>query len=102
MRKSQLAVPSAYAFSPPGENERLIKQAGFRILRVTDSSQSAAGIAKRWHDAREKRRERLVAAEGETNFDGLQRFLACVQLLTSEGRLLRFIYLAEKPEELSR
>src|SRR5579863_1825673 len=91
-----------YAFSPPGENERLIKQAGFRILRVTDSSQSAAGIANRWHDAREKRRERLVAAEGETNFDGLQRFLACVQLLTSEGRLLRFIYLAEKPEELSR
>jgi ubiquinone/menaquinone biosynthesis C-methylase UbiE len=91
-----------YAFSPPGENERLMKQAGLRTLQVTDSSESAAGIAKRWHDAREQRRQQLVAAEGETNFDGLQRFLSCVQLLTSEKRLLRSVYLAEKPEEPRR
>jgi len=91
-----------YAFSPPGENERLMKQAGFRTLQVTDSSPSAAGIAKRWHDAREKRREQLVAAEGEANFAGLQRFLSCVQRLTSERRLLRYVYLAEKPEEPHR
>lgn len=91
-----------YAFSPPGENERLIKQAGFSTLQVTDSSPSAAGIAKRWHDGREKRKKQLVAAEGETNFEGLQRFLSCVQLLTSERRLLRYVYLAEKPEEQPR
>jgi SAM-dependent methyltransferase len=91
-----------YAFSPPGENERLMKQAGLRTLQVTDSSLSAAGIAKRWHDAREKRRTQLVAAEGETNFEGLQRFLSCVQLLTSERRLLRYVYLAEKAEEPRR
>jgi len=88
-----------YAFSPPGENEKLLTQAGYRILRVTDTSESAAAIAKRWHDAREKRREPLVAVEGEANFAGLQRFLSCVQLLTSEKRLLRFLYLARKEGE---
>jgi ubiquinone/menaquinone biosynthesis C-methylase UbiE len=88
-----------YAFSPPGENERLMKQAGLRTLQVTDSSQSAAEIAKRWHAAREERKKQLVSAEGETNFEGLQRFLSCVQLLTSERRLLRYVYLAEKERE---
>ena len=88
-----------YAFSPPGENERLMKQAGLRTLLVTDSSQSAAEIAKRWHAAREERKKQLVSAEGETNFEGLQRFLSCVQLLTSERRLLRYVYLAEKERE---
>jgi ubiquinone/menaquinone biosynthesis C-methylase UbiE len=88
-----------YAFSPPGENERLMKQAGFRTLRVADSSESAAGIARRWRDAREKRSKQLVAAEGEANYAGLQRFLSCVQRLTSERRLLRKVYLAQKEGE---
>jgi SAM-dependent methyltransferase len=91
-----------YAFSPPEENERLMSQAGFRTLQVTDSSENAAAIASRWHDARENRKKQLVAAEGEANFEGLQRFLSCVQLLTSEKRLLRYVYLAEKEGEPRR
>jgi hypothetical protein len=53
-------------------------------------------VAKRWHDAREKRRPELIALEGETNFEGLQKFLACVRTLTAERRLLRLLYLARK------
>jgi SAM-dependent methyltransferase len=85
-----------YVYSPPGENERLIVQAGFGQLRVTDTTDSAARIAQRWHDAREKRKEELVAAEGASNFEGLQRFLSCVHDLTSESRLLRYLYLARR------
>jgi len=85
-----------YVFSPPGENERLTRAAGLRVLSVTDTSEDAVAIARRWHDAREKRRDALIAAEGESNFAGLQRFLACVQTLTAERRLLRQVYLAEK------
>ena len=85
-----------YVYSPPGENERLIEQAGFRQIRTTDTTESAARIAKRWHHAREKRKEELVAAEGNTNFEGLQRFLSCVHTLTSEKRLLRYLYIASK------
>jgi SAM-dependent methyltransferase len=85
-----------YFFSPPGENERLIKQAGFKLLEARDTTDSAATLSKRWHDARNKRKAALVAIETEANFIGLQRFLTCVHSLTSERRLLRFLYVMEK------
>lgn len=85
-----------YFFSPPGENERLLEAAGFQVINVTDTSEEAAGIAKRWREAREKAKDGLIAAEGIANFEGLQRFLACVHMLTSERRLLRFVYLVQK------
>jgi SAM-dependent methyltransferase len=85
-----------YVYSPPGENERLMERAGFCHIRVNDTTDSAARIAQSWHDARAKRREELVAAEGNVNFEGLQRFLSCVHLLTSEKRLLRYLYVASK------
>jgi ubiquinone/menaquinone biosynthesis C-methylase UbiE len=85
-----------YVYSPPGENERLMERAKFRHIRVKDTTENAAQIAKQWYQAREKRKEELVAAEGNTNFEGLQRFLSCVHLLTSEKRLLRYLYVASK------
>jgi ubiquinone/menaquinone biosynthesis C-methylase UbiE len=85
-----------YVYSPPGENERLIEQAGFRETRAIDTTESAARISKKWHDARERRRKELVALEGSSNFEGLQAFLSCVHTLTAERRLLRFLYVAEK------
>ena len=85
-----------YVYSPPGENERLMERAGFRQIRATDTTESAARIAKQWHQARERRRQELVAMEGDVNFEGLQRFLSCVHILTSEKRLLRYLYFASK------
>jgi ubiquinone/menaquinone biosynthesis C-methylase UbiE len=85
-----------YVYSPPGENERLIEQAGFRQILVTDTTESAARIATQWHQAREKRKKELVALEGNNKFKGLQRFLSCVHSLTAERRLLRYLYLANK------
>jgi SAM-dependent methyltransferase len=86
-----------YFFSPAGENERLLASAGFALLSATDTSPQAADIAERWHNARERRREPLLALEGEDRYEGLQRFLANVHHLTAERRLLRHLYLAEKP-----
>ncbi|HUJ83238.1 MAG TPA: hypothetical protein VLW83_15240, partial [Candidatus Acidoferrales bacterium] len=82
---------------PQGENERLLTTAGFQILRSDDTTSNAAAIAKRWHDARARRKTALIAIEGDSNFTGLQRFLLCVYTLTSEKRLSRFLYLAAKP-----
>ncbi len=96
----ELAIRSSigpYFFSPPGENERILASAGFAILSVSDTSQQAAAIAGRWHDARERKCEQLTAIEGRERYEGLQQFLACVLSLTSERRLLRNLYLAEKP-----
>lgn len=85
-----------YVYSPPGENERLLERTGFRLIRVIDTTESAASIAKRWQQAREKRISELVALEGNRNFDGLQRFLSCVHSLTAERRLLRYVYIVAK------
>lgn len=85
-----------YLFSPPGENERLIAQAGFHLVSATDTTKNAVLIARRWHDARGKRKNALIELEGEASFEGLQKFFACVSTLGSEGRLRRFLYVAEK------
>lgn len=86
-----------YIFTPPGYNERLIEEAGFRLLEATDTTANAAVIAKHWHDAREHHGDALVAIEGPANFEGLQQFLAGVHVLSKERRMLRFLYLAERP-----
>jgi SAM-dependent methyltransferase len=85
-----------YVFSPPEENERWIRKAGFSDVKTVDTTESAARTAARWHDARQKHRERLVAAEGVDKWEGLQRFLSCVHALTEERRLLRLLYQARK------
>jgi ubiquinone/menaquinone biosynthesis C-methylase UbiE len=84
-----------YLFVPPGENERLIAEAGFTHLSTEDVTESAAIIAGRWHAARQRHRIALVAQEREANFDGLQRFLESVRLLSVERRLSRYAYLAQ-------
>ena len=86
-----------YLFSPPGENERLLRDAGFPRIEVMDTTVSAAEISERWHNAREKYGEALAAIEGRANFEGLQKFLATVENLSRERRLLRLLYVAEKP-----
>jgi SAM-dependent methyltransferase len=86
-----------YLFIPPGENERLLSEAGFAVREVRDVTGNAEDVARRWHDARERQRDGLIRREGEANFEGLQRFLMCVHTLSAERRLSRFAYLAEKP-----
>src|SRR5262249_2096114 len=88
-----------YLFVPPGENERLIRGAGFELLSSEDVTAAAEVIAQLWRAAREQHRDELVAREGEANFSGLQRFLACVHRLSAERRLSRYCYLAEKARE---
>lgn len=85
-----------YIFSPPGENERWIRSAGFSDIKVTDTTESGARTAGRWYNARQKHKEKLVAIEGVEKWEGLQRFLSCVQALTAERRLLRLLYQARK------
>lgn len=95
----ELALRSSigkYVFSPAGENERILAAAGFRLAGTTNTSDDAATIARRWHNAREERKNELLAIEGEADFWGLQQFLSCVYKLTFERRLLRFVYLARK------
>jgi SAM-dependent methyltransferase len=97
--QEELAVRSSigwYLYLPPGENERLLERAGFTLLSTEDVTAVEEAIAERWRAARERHRDELIAREGETNFSGLQRFLACAHQLAAERRLSRFCYLAAK------
>lgn len=97
MTNAELASRSSigfYVFVPPGENERLLSDAGFTLLGVEDVTEAAAIVGKRWHDARARHRAALVSHEGEANFDGLQQFLWTVHTVSAERRLSRFAYRA--------
>jgi SAM-dependent methyltransferase len=95
----ELALRSSiglFLFVPPGTTESLLEQAGFKLSRREDVSAGAAAVARRWHDARQARREALLGIEGEERFTGLQRFFDSVARLTGERRLSRVVYVAEK------
>jgi SAM-dependent methyltransferase len=96
----ELALRSSiglFLFVPPGVNERLIDEAGFRLVRQEDVTANAALVAGRWHRARQAHRDELLPMEGEERFEGLQRFFRSVHDLTSQRRLSRIVYLVEKP-----
>ncbi len=101
MSKEEIATRSSigfFLFGPPSENERLLEQAGFQIVHVTDCTENIAQIAQRSLEARIRYREQLLAVEGEQTYAGLQRFFDVVQTLASERRLSRFAYVASTPE----
>jgi len=86
-----------YLFTPAGEDERLLAEAGLRLIRSEDASPNMAAVAGRRQDARGRREDALRRIEGDEIFEGQQRFLAVTARIASEGRLSRFIYVAEKP-----
>ncbi len=95
----ELALRSSigvFLFVPPGVNEQLIEDAGFRLIRQEDLSDNAALVAGRWHRARQTHRDDLLRIEGEERFEGLQRFFDAVHKLTSQRQLSRIAYVAEK------
>lgn len=95
----ELALRSSigfFVFVPPGTNAQLIEQAGFRLVREEDVTNNASLIARRWHQARHAHSKELLAIEGAERFEGLQRFFETVHTLSSERRLSRIAYVAEK------
>ena len=85
-----------YLFTPNGENERLLDEAGYRILRVEDVTAQVEETSMRWYDARQERKDQLLQFEEQEQFDGLQKFLSVVHELATDRRLSRHAYLAEK------
>jgi SAM-dependent methyltransferase len=85
-----------FLFVPADENERLLAGAGLRVLAVDDTTGHLAEIARRRHNARAERAQPLREIEGDTAFDGRQRFFDIVATLAREHRLSRLAYTAEK------
>jgi hypothetical protein len=56
-----------------------------------------AEVAERRSAARASRSSALREIEGHEAYQGQQNFLATAALTAKEGRLSRFVYVAEKP-----
>jgi SAM-dependent methyltransferase len=99
LTNEEIAIRSSigfFLFVPKGENERLLKEAGFKEIIATDVTENIISISLRWHNAREKRKINLLKFEDEEKFNGLQSFFKVTHSISSERRLSRFMYTAIK------
>ena len=85
-----------FLFVPLEVTKSLVQEAGFNLLRCEDVTNNIELISRRRFESRQRYRADLVKIEGEEQFEGIQKFLATVHLLTSERQLSRFVFLAEK------
>jgi ubiquinone/menaquinone biosynthesis C-methylase UbiE len=85
-----------FLFVPLDVTKQYIQQVGFSLLRCEDVTGNIELTSERWYTARQKHRTDLIKVEGEERFDGLQKFFSTVHQLTSERRMSRFVFLAEK------
>jgi SAM-dependent methyltransferase len=85
-----------YVFSAESVNEQVLAQAGFELVRRDDLTQNMAAMAGRWHDARERFRDDLLADEGDATYEDIQRFLSSCHVLARERRLSRYAFLARR------
>jgi SAM-dependent methyltransferase len=101
LRREEMIVRSggmgAFVFTPPGLDERLVRDAGFVDIRVEDLSYNPARVASAWHAARERRATELDQVEGAGQNASTQRFLSTVATLARERRLSRYAYTARRP-----
>jgi SAM-dependent methyltransferase len=83
-----------FTFSPPGENERLLAEAGLETVLCEDATEAMARIADRWERARGRHVHALEWHEGRDVFVATQRFLRTTARLARERRLSRQVLIA--------
>ena len=86
----------SYLFVPLGYDERTIVQCGLHLLVSEDLTRNMAEVAERRKAARAARESALREIEGDQTYEGQQEFLEVAARIAKEGRLSRFVYLAEK------
>lgn len=85
-----------FLFVPEGENQRLLHETGFELVRHEDVTDNEIHTSARWIAAREKRRTELLEIEGAETYEGTQAFLRTVHALSSSGRLSRHLFVARR------
>jgi len=99
LTNAEVAVRSSagfYLFVPNGYDESVIAQCGLRLLEREDVTANMAKVAEARRAARASRRAALCEIEGDQAYDGQQEFLTVAARVAREGRLSRFVYVAQK------
>jgi len=83
-------------FVPQGYDKDLIAHSGLRLLVCRDVTANVTEVAKKRRLAREKRSAAVRQVESDRTYEAQQDFLAMTSRLAGEGRLSRFVYVADK------
>jgi hypothetical protein len=75
---------------------RWLQEAGLTLAHTLDVIDNSAVLSTRWYEARARRRDALIALEGDAEFEKTQRSLAVVHTLASERRRSRVAFVAQK------
>jgi 2-polyprenyl-3-methyl-5-hydroxy-6-metoxy-1,4-benzoquinol methylase len=86
-----------FLFVPPGYDERILVQCGLQLVVSENVTRNMAEVAERRRATRASRSSALREIEGDQAYEGQQEFLAIAARTAQEGRLSRFVYVAEKP-----
>ena len=95
---AEIRLRSTYGsaqFVPPGCNEQLLEQAGFRLIEQVDATSSLLKNAEGRRAARLAHREELEKLEGNAAFETHLQYLETVIGLGKRRAMLRNVYLAE-------
>jgi ubiquinone/menaquinone biosynthesis C-methylase UbiE len=100
LSNAEIAVRSSagfYLLVPSGYNERIIVQCGLQLLTSENVSRNMAEVAQRRREARASRSSALREIEGDEAYESQQDYLAIAARIAQEGRLSRFVFVAQKP-----
>jgi SAM-dependent methyltransferase len=90
------AVHGHIQLAPRGLNERLLENAGFRLLQDEDRTAGLQSSAGKRLEARRAHRAELEKIEGSAAVESQERYLETVAALAERRALSRFMYLAER------
>jgi SAM-dependent methyltransferase len=99
LTNAELAMRSSigfFLFVPSGYDGRMLEACGLKVLACEDVTANIATIAERRGAARAARSAPLREVEGDRDYAQEQEFLAMAARLAREGRLSRFLLVAEK------
>ncbi len=88
----------SFRFSVPGDNERLVQEAGLALLRTEDSTAAMEHVAGAAHASRSRHRPELEKIEGKETFEEQQHFYEITHILARERRQSRLTFVAKHPE----
>ena len=83
-----------FLLAGPGYDERLLDEAGFKLLRCEDLTVRLCEIAQRHCAVRAAHADELRAAEGDDEFERQNRYRVVTERLAREHRLSHFVFLA--------
>jgi len=99
LTNSEIAIRSSagfYLLVPKGYDEEVLARCGLRLITAENRTQNMADIAHRRMQARESHAEALREIEGAEVYEAQQQFLTVASRVAQEGRLSRFLFVAEK------